>query len=175
MKSCIGFVGLLASGSCGSHISSRTRADTTTRTLCKSYPHHSAISIRGGGGESSSSTQLNLSATATMASLFAGSVAGSLGVGVAYPFDTLSTKAQVSSGNAEGTEGKQINFVQNIRTIWINEGIQGFFEGVFVTVRYITYIYQMLFPSWIDLIYFHAFVYIDDWTSSYKKYTIRCQ
>lgn len=149
MKSCIGFVGLLASGSCGSHISSITRADTTTRTFCKSYPHHSAISIRGGGGESSSSTQLNLSATATMASLFAGSIAGSLGVGIAYPFDTLSTKAQVSSG----AEGKQINFVQNIRTIWINEGIQGFFEGVFVTVRYIKCIYQMLFSSWIDLIF----------------------
>lgn len=160
MKSCIGFVGLLASGSCGSHISSRTRADTATRTFCKFYPHHSAISIRGGGGESSSSTQLNLSATATMASLFAGSIAGSLGVGVAYPFDTLSTKAQVSSGNAEDAEGKQINFVQNIRTIWINEGIQGFFEGVFVTVRYIKCIYQMLFSSWINLIYFHAFVYI---------------
>ena len=80
-----------------------------------------------------------------MASLFAGSIAGSLGVGVAYPFDTLSTKAQVSSGNAEGAEGKQINVVQNIRTIWINEGIQGFFEGVFVTVRYIKCIYNALF------------------------------
>ena len=62
-----------------------------------------------------------------MSSLFAGSVGGAIGVGIAYPFDTLSTKAQVSSG-------KQSNLIQNVKTIWNNEGIHGFFEGVFVTV-----------------------------------------
>lgn len=68
-----------------------------------------------------------------MSSLFAGSVGGAIGVGIAYPFDTLSTKAQVSTGNSEA---KQANLIQNIKTIWINDGIHGFFEGVFVTVRY---------------------------------------
>jgi hypothetical protein len=136
MKSCIGFVGLLACGNCNNHIiSSRTRRTDPTKTFhCKANPHHNpAISIRGGGGDSNSSTQLNLSAAATMASLFAGSVGGAIGVGIAYPFDTLSTKAQVRSGNSEE---KQVNLAQNIRTIWMNEGIHGFFEGVFVTVRY---------------------------------------
>jgi hypothetical protein len=134
MKSCIGFVGLFACGNCNNHISSRIRRIDPTKTLdCKANPHYNpVISIRGGGGDSRSSTQLNLSAAATMASLLAGSVGGAIGVGIAYPFDTLSTKAQVRSGNSEE---KQINFAQNIRTIWMNEGIHGFFEGVFVTVR----------------------------------------
>lgn len=66
-----------------------------------------------------------------MSSLFAGSVGGAIGVGIAYPFDTLSTKAQVSSGKSGE---KQANLIQNIKTIWNNEGIHGFFEGVFVTV-----------------------------------------
>lgn len=66
-----------------------------------------------------------------MSSLFAGSVGGAIGVGIAYPFDTLSTKAQVSSGKSDE---KQANLIQNIKTIWNNQGINGFFEGVFVTV-----------------------------------------
>ena len=91
----------------------------------------SIASIRGGGEDLSSSTQLNLSASATMSSLFAGSVGGAVGVGIAYPFDTLSTKAQVRSGKSDE---EKTNLIQNIRTIWTNEGIHGFFEGVFVTV-----------------------------------------
>ena len=65
-----------------------------------------------------------------MASLFAGSVGGAIGVGISYPFDTLSTKAQVSTGNQE----TQLNFVRNIGRIWKNEGMRGFFEGVLVTM-----------------------------------------
>ena len=67
-----------------------------------------------------------------MASLFAGSVGGAIGVGVSYPFDTLSTKAQVSTGKDE----KNLNFVRAMGQIWKNEGVRGFFEGVLVTVRY---------------------------------------
>ena len=67
-----------------------------------------------------------------MASLFAGSIGGAIGVGVSYPFDTLSTKAQVSTG--KGNE-KQLNLMKSIARIWKNDGIRGFFEGVLVTVR----------------------------------------
>jgi solute carrier family 25 carnitine/acylcarnitine transporter 20/29 len=66
-----------------------------------------------------------------MASLFAGCIGGAVGVGVSYPFDTLSTKAQVR------LQGKdQLNLVRSINVIWKNEGIRGFFEGVIGTVRY---------------------------------------
>lgn len=65
-----------------------------------------------------------------MASLFAGSVGGAIGVGISYPFDTLSTKAQVSTGNDE----MQMNFTRNMRHIWKSEGLRGFFEGVLVTM-----------------------------------------
>lgn len=133
MKSCVGFIGLLACGNCN-HIS-RSRPDhINARQRHKSISDHISItSIRGGGGggDLNSSTQLNLSAAATMSSLFAGSVGGAVGVGIAYPFDTLSTKAQVRSGKSDE---QQTNLIQNIKTIWANEGIQGFFEGVFVTV-----------------------------------------
>lgn len=131
MKSCIGFIGLLASGNCNNHIP-RTRTDPIKSFRCKSSPNQNpAISIRGGSSDASSSTQLNLSAAATISSLFAGSVGGAIGVGIAYPFDTLSTKAQVSSGKSVE---KQANLIQNIKTIWVNEGVSGFFEGVCVTV-----------------------------------------
>ena len=63
-----------------------------------------------------------------MASLFAGSIGGAIGVGVAYPFDTLSTKAQIGESHT--------NFVRNIGQIWKNDGVRGFFEGVMVTVRF---------------------------------------
>ena len=66
-----------------------------------------------------------------MASLFAGSVGGAIGVGISYPFDTLSTKAQVSTG----TDKSQLNVARSMKVIWKNEGLRGFFEGVLVTVR----------------------------------------
>lgn len=145
MKSCIGFVGILAVGNCD-------RSSTSRRSRHKIFHQPSSLShpekhrtkgninfnsnryylpaihaIRGGA----SATQLNLSASATMASLLAGSVGGAIGVGISYPFDTLSTKAQVSTGNDE----KHLNFVSNMKYIWKNQGIFGFFEGVLVTVR----------------------------------------
>eukprot|EP00584_Thalassiosira_punctigera_P003101 CAMPEP_0172538074 /NCGR_PEP_ID=MMETSP1067-20121228/9544_1 /TAXON_ID=265564 ORGANISM="Thalassiosira punctigera, Strain Tpunct2005C2" /NCGR_SAMPLE_ID=MMETSP1067 /ASSEMBLY_ACC=CAM_ASM_000444 /LENGTH=301 /DNA_ID=CAMNT_0013323495 /DNA_START=483 /DNA_END=1388 /DNA_ORIENTATION=+ len=65
-----------------------------------------------------------------MASIFAGSLGGAIGVGVSYPFDTLSTKAQVSTGKGE----IPLDFVRNIGRIWKSEGVRGFFEGVVVTM-----------------------------------------
>lgn len=160
MKSCISFVGLLAVGNCD-HISQspahkrfRQFITPTTKYTSSSYTNqsdyqesdrlssrrrthinHPAIhNIRGGA---TSTTQAQLSATATMASLFAGSIGGAIGVGVSYPFDTLSTKAQVSTG--KGNE-KQLNLMKSIARIWKNDGIRGFFEGVLVTVRDAMYV-----------------------------------
>jgi hypothetical protein len=121
MKSCSSFVGLLAVA----------KSDHNSRANArKSYKQiNIPVSIFPRGG--ASTTQINLSATATMASLFAGSVGGAIGVGVSYPFDTLSTKAQVSTG-----EGKSpLNIARSMKVIWKNEGLHGFFEGVLVTVR----------------------------------------
>ena len=82
------------------------------RDRCRKDP---ATQVRGG------LTQVNLSATATVASLIAGSVGGAIGVGVSYPFDTLSTKAQVNTGTD-------------------NAHIGGLFEGVLSTVRHLLWI-----------------------------------
>jgi hypothetical protein len=150
MKSFIIFVGLVAVGNCdhisqsptthksfrqfhtpiSKYTSSSHQAGYQERYPRESSPiNHPAIhNIRGGA----STTEGSLSATATMASLFAGSIGGAIGVGISYPFDTLSTKAQVSTG--KGNEGK-VNLMKSARRIWKNDGIRGFFEGVLVTVR----------------------------------------
>ena len=161
MKSCISFVGLLAVGNCD-HISQspthkrfRQFNTPTSKYTSSTYSinqsgnqeidrlnsrrrthiNHPAIhNIRGGA---TITTQAQLSATATMASLFAGSIGGAIGVGVSYPFDTLSTKAQVNTG--KGNE-EQLNLIKSIARIWKNDGIRGFFEGVLVTVRYAMWI-----------------------------------
>ena len=121
MKSCSSFVGLLAVAN----------SDRTSRiNTRKSYEQiNTPVSLFPRGG--ASTTQINLSATATMASLFAGSVGGAIGVGISYPFDTLSTKAQVSTGAGKS----QLNVARSMQVIWKNEGLRGFFEGVLVTVR----------------------------------------
>ena len=121
MKSCSSFVGLLAVAN----------SDRTSRiNTPKSYEQfNTPVSLFPRGG--ASTTQINLSATATMASLFAGSVGGAIGVGISYPFDTLSTKAQVSTGAGKS----HLNFARSMQVIWKNEGLRGFFEGVLVTVR----------------------------------------
>lgn len=127
MRSCSSFVGLLAVAS------SDPTSRINIRGSYKQFPRPVSLFPRGGA----SSTQINLSATATMASLFAGSVGGAIGVGVSYPFDTLSTKAQVSTGAGKG----HINVARSMNVIWKNEGIRGFFEGVLVTVRRIYLLY----------------------------------
>ena len=146
MKSCISFVGLLAVGNCD-HISQRSpthkrfrQFSSNTVSISKhsssiqaegyrrSNQHPAIYNIRGGDTSTSSSTSLSVSAT--MASLFAGSIGGAIGVGISYPFDTLSTKAQVSTGK----EGQQLSLTKSIERIWKNEGVRGFFEGVLVTV-----------------------------------------
>lgn len=72
------------------------------------------------------------------ASVLAGSVAGAIGVGVAFPLDTLKTKAQVlsqqrsaratSSGNAQALAS--VSMLQIIAMVYKAEGWQGFFGGV---------------------------------------------
>jgi len=58
----------------------------------------------------------------TTASIIAGSIAGSIGVGVAFPLDTLKTKSQVMS-----VDGGMFDLIY---AIYASEGIGGFFGGV---------------------------------------------
>jgi hypothetical protein len=80
------------------------------------------------------------------ASLLAGSVGGAIGVGVAYPFDTLKTKSQVYSQQQSQQRQKQQSQPGTVRDLPIEspeddlislvklilevEGIGGFFGGV---------------------------------------------
>lgn len=85
-----------------------------------------------------------------LASILAGSAAGAIGVGVAFPLDTLKTKSQVlgkafaeKGRNGQGTEDNssgeqspgavnpaQLGMLGLIALIWEAEGIAGFFGGV---------------------------------------------
>ena len=161
MKSCSSFVGLLAVAN------SDPTSRTNTRGGYKQFHRPVSLFPRGGA----SSTQINLSATATMASLFAGSVGGAIGVGVSYPFDTLSTKAQVSTGAGKS----RINVARSMNIIWKNEGIRGFFEGVLVTVRHIYYVLFLLLSHVQCLKSINAIQLADGWSSLHKSYPIRCE
>jgi hypothetical protein len=86
-----------------------------------------------------------------IASVAAGSIAGAIGVGVAFPLDTLKTKSQVfsqmqrdntrsaKSSLATGADsaviipeasGRNLDMFQVISLVWNTEGIAGFFGGV---------------------------------------------
>ena len=104
-----------------------------------------------------SSTRLN-SLDPTLSSLIAGSIAGAIGVGVAFPLDTIKTKQQVLSAEAaskaaasaarRGTGGRvttassttaavtfappvpEITMLDVTRHLYATQGVGGFFGGV---------------------------------------------
>mmetsp|Transcript_11013 Transcript_11013/g.22427 ORF Transcript_11013/g.22427 Transcript_11013/m.22427 type:complete len:377 (+) Transcript_11013:167-1297(+) len=140
MRHGLSFVGLLAfgngdiSGVCNNnriHQTSRSDALNILGGGSKFRGLHfvPAIQLRGGTSETSS-MKLSVDASTAMASLLAGSIGGAIGVGASYPFDTLSTKAQVSTGREENHLGFGRNFIK----IWKSEGIGGFFDGVLITM-----------------------------------------
>jgi hypothetical protein len=63
-------------------------------------------------------------------SLLAGSVAGAVGVGVAFPFDTLKTKQQVLCYDSVSQTRQNLNMFEVIAKVYHLEGIGGFFGGV---------------------------------------------
>ncbi|GKZ00488.1 hypothetical protein MPSEU_001001300 [Mayamaea pseudoterrestris] len=93
--------------------------DSPCRRDLRAADHASFLYIPRGGA---TSTQVSLVGPAA-ASVLAGSVAGAIGVGVAFPLDTLKTKAQLLGPEASG-------MIQTIRLIWNTEGLGGFFGGV---------------------------------------------
>ena len=66
-----------------------------------------------------------------MVSLGAGSVAGALGVGIAYPLDTLKVKAQVYASKGMGSS---MGTVALARRVLSDEGLGGFYQGVAPTM-----------------------------------------
>jgi len=82
-------------------------------------------------------TQLNF-ANQAFASILAGSVAGAIGVGVAFPLDTLKTKAQVLSVQQQKDKTRttsdaspeSFGMLTLIPMIYKMEGIAGFYGGV---------------------------------------------
>ncbi|EEC47952.1 predicted protein [Phaeodactylum tricornutum CCAP 1055/1] len=102
----------------------------------------------GQRGNADAGTQLT-ALSPTLLSVLAGSAAGAIGVGVAFPLDTLKTKAQTmrslgndvgtiattttATGTGEGTwspQSEKLNMIQLIGVIWNREGLDGFFSGV---------------------------------------------
>lgn len=82
-----------------------------------------------------------------LASVLAGSLAGSIGVGMAFPLDTLKTKAQllsqrdrqvaleystvtVTAGEQQTVAKKGYNMMDTAKIVLEQEGVKGFFAGV---------------------------------------------
>ena len=62
----------------------------------------------------------------TLVSVGGGAVAGAIGLGVAFPFDSLKTKAQALSASGEESTG----MIALMRRVYNDEGIAGFYGGV---------------------------------------------
>ncbi|EKX49217.1 hypothetical protein GUITHDRAFT_157468 [Guillardia theta CCMP2712] len=66
-----------------------------------------------------------------LAALVAGSLGGAVGVGAAFPFDTLKTKAQVYSfGQGKEDQARGVGMKQIIIQVLKTEGLGGFYGGV---------------------------------------------
>ncbi len=91
------------------------------------------LQIRGGA---STRIDLSLPLSPAAASLVAGSLAGAIGVGIAFPLDTLKTKSQVLSkqtqffNNGSQLNISQMSMLQLMSFIYSEEGLGGFFGGV---------------------------------------------
>lgn len=106
---------------------------------------------RGGGGAAAGAASTASTTTAApmmsqaIMSVLAGSIGGAVGVGVAFPLDTLKTKSQVLASQTAttlpGTNGtatidlaavdvENMNMIQLTKYIYRAEGISGFFGGV---------------------------------------------
>jgi hypothetical protein len=64
----------------------------------------------------------------TVLSLISGSIAGSIGVGVAYPLDTIKTKSQTYASSS--STGRSLGAIGMIKLVLEEEGISGFYGGV---------------------------------------------
>ncbi len=148
---------------------------------------HRSLHVRGGNGinninniKKQASVALQLSPAA--ASLFAGSMAGAIGVGVAFPLDTLKTKSQVLSQQdvkmASSSDSllvstltstmdvSNMNMLQLMSFIYGVEGLRGFFGGVKVKCEWAC---ECQLSTSLFFVYFFFF---DNRQSTTIKYTI---
>jgi Mitochondrial carrier protein len=117
----------------------------TKLNQCKYDGHiepQTALRIRGGDGTIRTTvTNLNVKQQpdliqstdlkSFLISLVAGSIAGALGIGIAYPLDTLKTKQQVMMPSTVSR-----NMFQRLYLIYKAEGIGGFYGGVKVSTLF---------------------------------------
>lgn len=75
-----------------------------------------------------STTRCSLIIDDNLLSVLAGSLAGSIGVGVAYPFDSIKTKMQDYASTSD--DGKSIGTLEMVKFVLKEEGIGGFYGGV---------------------------------------------
>ena len=71
---------------------------------------------------------------AAAANLIAGSIAGAIGIGVAYPLDTVKVKMQ-SFAARRGAEAVAMSPIQTVTRILDEEGVRGFYSGVKPTMQ----------------------------------------
>ncbi|WOL16977.1 mitochondrial substrate carrier family protein E [Canna indica] len=57
-----------------------------------------------------------------------GAMAGGLGEGMMHPIDTLKTRIQ-SQAIISGTQAQK-NILQMVKTVWVSDGLQGFYRGI---------------------------------------------
>ena len=107
----------------------------TSRSRSRPSYKNPAITIRGGGGGIKQqvlqhSAIQSLISKDTLVSFIGGSAAGAIGVGVSFPFDTVTTKYQLMSSSQTNNESRSIGMFELFRMIYADAGIGGFYGGV---------------------------------------------
>lgn len=94
------------------------------------------------------SSEINLHAflEGSAASLLSGAIAGSLGVGVAYPLDSIKTKSQAWASTREKGESSP-GMLTMFGLVYKKEGIGGFYQGVIAVMIGQAFIKSALFAA----------------------------
>jgi len=96
-----------------------------TYSSVTSFRANRLVSIHSPYISRKSTSTLALAVENSLVSTLAGSAAGAVGLFAAYPFDSLKTKAQTFKG------GNSVGILGMIKIVMKEEGLRGFYSGVF--------------------------------------------
>jgi len=112
------------------------------------------LPVQSGGGHEVSSVLFALSppqefllALRPLLPILAGSLAGSIGVGAAYPLDSIKTKTQTLSAASEGGGERSLGLLGIALLVYKKEGLAGFYGGVWSTMAGQAVIKALAFSS----------------------------
>lgn len=76
-----------------------------------------------------------------------GSLSGVIGIGTAYPLDSLKTKSQTFSSSRNSSGDATLNMIDMAKYVYQEEGLRGFYSGVYGVMAGEAFVKASLFGS----------------------------